>query len=57
MDVRFKDVLAFAVAQWRQTPAPVALAGALMFGATMTEIFTPVAIGRLKAGLCCAQWS
>ena len=51
MDVRFKDVLAFAVAQWRQTPAPVTLAGALMFGATMTEIFTPVAIGRLVDAL------
>jgi ATP-binding cassette subfamily B protein len=51
MDVRFKDVLAFAVAQWRQTPAPVILAGALMFGATMTEIFTPVAIGRLVDAL------
>ena len=46
MDVRFNDVLAFAVAQWRQTPRAVALAGGLMFAATMAEIFTPVAIGQ-----------
>ena len=51
MDVHFKDVLAFAVAQWRRTPRAVALAGGLMFGATMAEIFTPVAIGRLVDAL------
>ena len=51
MDVRFNDVLAFAVAQWRQHPRAVALAGGLMFGATMAEIFTPVAIGRLVDAL------
>jgi ATP-binding cassette subfamily B protein len=47
MDVRFNDVLAFAVAQWRQTPRVVALAGGLLFAATIAEIFTPVAIGQL----------
>ena len=51
MDVRFNDVLAFAVAQWRQSPKPVALAGGLMFAATMAEIFTPVAIGQLVDAL------
>ena len=51
MDVRFNDVLAFAVAQWRQHPRAVALAGGLMFGATIAEIFTPVAIGRLVDAL------
>ena len=51
MDVRFNDVLAFAVAQWRQHPRAVALAGGLMFGATMAEIFAPVAIGRLVDAL------
>ncbi len=51
MDVQFNDVLAFAVAQWRQHPRPVALAGGLMFGATVAEIFTPVAIGRLVDAL------
>ncbi len=51
MDVRFNDVLAFAVTQWRQTPRAVALAGGLMFAATMAEIFTPVAIGRLVDAL------
>jgi ATP-binding cassette subfamily B protein len=30
MDVRFRDVLAFAVAQWRHRPGPLALAGGLM---------------------------
>ena len=47
MDIRFNDVLAFAVGQWRRHPRRVALASGLMFGATMAEIFTPVAIGRL----------
>ena len=32
-------------------PVTVAVAGALMFGATMAEIFTPVAIGRLVDAL------
>lgn len=47
MDVRFRDVLAFAWAQWRQRPGRLALASGLMLGATLTEIFTPLAIGRL----------
>ena len=51
MDVRFNDVLAFAVGQWRRHPGAVALAGGLMFGATMAEIFTPVAIGQLVDAL------
>lgn len=54
MDVRFRDVLAFAWEQWRQRPRRLALAGGLMFGATMTEIFTPVAIGRLIDALAAA---
>ena len=51
MDVRFRDVLAFACGQWRQRRLLVAVAAALMFGATMAEIFTPVAIGRLVDAL------
>ena len=52
MDVRFNDVLAFAVgAMAAATRDAVALAGGLMFGATMAEIFTPVAIGRLVDAL------
>jgi ATP-binding cassette subfamily B protein len=55
MDVRFRDVLAFAVAQWRHRPRPLALAGGLMLGATLTEIFTPLAIGRLIDALAAAR--
>jgi ATP-binding cassette, subfamily B, bacterial len=55
MDVRFRDVLAFAVAQWRHRPGPLALAGGLMLGATLTEIFTPLAIGRLIDALAAAR--
>ena len=51
MDVRFRDVLAFAWAQWRQRRLVVAVAAALMFGGTMAEILTPVAIGRLVDAL------
>jgi ATP-binding cassette subfamily B protein len=54
MDVRFRDVLAFALARWRHRPRRVALAGGLMLGATLTEIFTPVAIGRLIDALAAA---
>ncbi|MFL5334130.1 MAG: ABC transporter ATP-binding protein [Geminicoccaceae bacterium] len=55
MDVRFRDVLAFAVGQWRERPATVAIAAALMFGGTIAEIFTPVAIGRLVDALGSAR--
>jgi ATP-binding cassette subfamily B protein len=55
MDVRFNDVLAFAVARWRHRPRSLALAGGLMLGATLAEIFTPVAIGRLVDALGAAS--
>ena len=55
MDVRFRDVLAFAFGQWRQRPITVAVAAALMFGGTMAEIFTPVAIGWLVDALGSAR--
>jgi ATP-binding cassette subfamily B protein len=55
MDVRFNDVLAFAVARWRHRPRSLALAGGLMLGATLAEIFTPVAIGRLVDALGAAR--
>ena len=55
MNVRFSDVLAFAMTQWRRSPRAVALASGLMFAATLAEIATPVAIGHLVDALAGAD--
>jgi ATP-binding cassette, subfamily B, bacterial len=51
MDIRFRDVVAFAIQQWLRHPRAVGLAGCLMFAATLAEIFMPVAIGSLVDAL------